>query len=129
MYNHGDKVGNNNTNHSANMVSEQVTAQMAALEERNGHLEDNHYKLNDAIAQLVRGDTIIGGEDGITPVLDTKCMISLYVSSSFDKIASPGDSFNVCWISLSSWNVMVHPCALGLCVTLEADSLRLMAAS
>ena len=40
MYNRGEKGGNNNTNHSANMVSEQVTAQMAALEERNNHLED-----------------------------------------------------------------------------------------
>ena len=74
MYNRGEKGGNNNTNHSANMVSEQVTAQMATLEERNNHLEDNQYKLNDAIAKMVRGDTRIGGEGGIPPVIDTKSM-------------------------------------------------------
>ena len=50
MYNRGDKGGNNNTNHSANMVSDQVVAQMAALEERNNDLEDNQFKLNDAFA-------------------------------------------------------------------------------
>ena len=60
IYNRGDKCGNNKTNHSANMVSEQVTAQMEALEERNYHLKDNQYKLNNAIAQLVSGDTTIG---------------------------------------------------------------------
>ena len=74
MYNCGDKGGNNNTNHSANMVSDQVTAQMTALEERNNHLENNQYKLNDALAQLVRGGTTIGGEGGIPPVIDTKSM-------------------------------------------------------
>ena len=55
MYNRGDKGGKNNTNHSANIVSDQVTAQMAALEERYNYLEDNQYKLNDAFAQMARG--------------------------------------------------------------------------
>ena len=50
MYNRGDKGGNNNNNHHANMVSDQVAAQMAALEERNNDLEDNQLKLNDAFA-------------------------------------------------------------------------------
>ena len=56
------------------MVSEQVTAQMEALEERNYHLKDNQYKLNNAIAQLVSGDTTIGWKGGIPPVIDTKSM-------------------------------------------------------
>ena len=72
MYNCGDKGGNNNNNHSANVVSEQVTAQMKALEESNDHLEDNQCKLNDALAQLVRGGTTISGESGILPVNDIK---------------------------------------------------------
>ena len=74
MYNRGDKGGNNNTNHSANMVSDQVAAQMAALEECNNDLEDNQFKLNDAFAQLTRGGVSIGGEGGISPVIDTKSM-------------------------------------------------------
>ena len=84
MYNCGDKGGNNNTNHSANMVSEQVTAQMTALEERNDHLKDNQYKLNDALAQLVCGDTTIGGESGIPPVIDTKSMGTALTESNTD---------------------------------------------
>ena len=52
MYNRSDKGGNNQSNHSANMVSEQVTEQMAALEERNNHLKDNQCKLNNAMAHL-----------------------------------------------------------------------------
>ena len=65
MYNRGDKGGNNNTNHSAKMVSDQATAQMDALEERNNHLGDNQYKLDDAFAQMARGDMSIGREDDI----------------------------------------------------------------
>ena len=74
MYNRGDKGGNNNTNHHANMVSNQVAAQMAALEERNDDLEDNQLKLNDAFAQMTRGGVSIGGDGGIPPVIDTKLM-------------------------------------------------------
>ena len=74
MYNRGDKGGNNNTNHSANMVSNQVAAQMAVLEEQNNDLEDNQFKLNDAFAQMARGGMSIGGEGGIPPVIDTKSM-------------------------------------------------------
>ena len=71
MYNRGDKGGNNNSNHHANMVSDQVAAQMAALAERNDDLEDNQLKLNDAFAQLTRGGISVGGEGGIPPVIDT----------------------------------------------------------
>ena len=71
MYNRGDKGG---TNHSANMVSDQVTAQLAAIKEHNDHLEENQYKMADAIAQMVRGGTTIGGDGGILPVIDTKSM-------------------------------------------------------
>ena len=74
MYIRGDKGGNNNTNHSANMMSNQVAAQMAALEERNNDLEDNQFKLNDAFAQMIRGGASIGREGGIPPVIDTKSM-------------------------------------------------------
>ena len=66
MYNRGDKGGNNDSNHHANMVSDQVVEQMAALVERNDDLEDNQMKLNDAFAQLTRS-----GEGGIPPVIDT----------------------------------------------------------
>ena len=74
MYNRGDKGGNNNTSHHANMVSDQVTAQIAALAERNDDLEDNQLKLNDAFAQMTRGGVTIGGDGGIPPVIDTKSM-------------------------------------------------------
>ena len=73
MYNRGDKGGNNNTNHHANMVSDQVTAQIAPLTERNDDLEDNQLKLNDAFAQLTRGGVLIGGDGGIPPVIDINC--------------------------------------------------------
>ena len=52
------------------MVSDQVAAQMAALEERNNDLEDNQFKLNYAFAQLTRGG-LIGGEGRIPPVIGT----------------------------------------------------------
>ena len=71
MYNRGDKGGNNNTNHHANMMSDQVTAQMAALAERNDDLEDYQLKSNDAFAQLTRGGVSIGCDGGIPPVIDT----------------------------------------------------------
>ena len=75
MYNRGDKGGNNNNNnHHANMVSDQVAAQMAALEDRNDDLENNQLKLNDAFAQMTRGGVSIGGDGGIPPVIDTKSM-------------------------------------------------------
>ena len=74
MYNRGDKGGNNNTNHSVNMVSDQVAAQMAALEERNNDLEDNQFKLNNAFAQLTCGGVSISGKGSILPVIDTKSM-------------------------------------------------------
>ena len=84
MYNRGDKGGNNNTNHTTNMVSDQVTAQMAALEERNDHLEDKQYKLNDVFAQMARGGMLIGGEGGIPPVIDTKSMGTASTEGNID---------------------------------------------
>merc|ERR1712238_141726 len=75
MYNRGDKGGNNNNDkHHANMVSDQVVAQMASLEERNDDLENNQLKLNDAFTQLTRGGVSIGGDGGIPPVIDTTSM-------------------------------------------------------
>ena len=71
MYNRGDKGGNNDSNHHANMVSDQVVEQMAALAERNDDLEDNQMKLNDAFAQLTRSGIPVGGNGGIPPVIDT----------------------------------------------------------
>ena len=84
MYNRDDKGGNNNTNHSANMVSDQVAAQMAGLEERNNDLEDNQFKLNDAFAQMTRGGISIGGEGGIPPVIDTKSMGTAPIEGNTD---------------------------------------------
>ena len=74
MYNRGDKGDNNNTNFHANMVRNQVAAQMVALAEWNDDLEDNQLKLNDAFAQLTFGGVSIGGDGGIPPVIDTKLM-------------------------------------------------------
>ena len=56
------------------MVSDQVAAQMAAIEEHSDHLEENQYKMADAIQQMVCGDTTISGEGGIPLVIDTKLM-------------------------------------------------------
>ena len=70
MYNQGDKGG---TNHSVNMVSDQVAAQMAAIEQRNDDLEENQFKIADPLHQLA-GDATIGSEGGIPPIIDTKLM-------------------------------------------------------
>ena len=46
IYSRGDNGGNN---HSANMVSDQVVAQIVAIEEHNDHLEENQYKMADTL--------------------------------------------------------------------------------
>ena len=70
MYNRGDKGG---TTHSTNMMSDQVATQMAAFEQRGEELEENQYKMADALQQLVaRGDTTIGSNGGIPLVIETK---------------------------------------------------------
>ena len=45
---------------------------MAAIKECNDHLEENQCKIADAIQQMVCGDTTLGGEGGVPPVIDTK---------------------------------------------------------
>ena len=57
---------------------------MAAIEERNDHLEENQYKMADAISQIVRGDTTIGGEGGIPPVIDTELMATAPTEGNTD---------------------------------------------
>ena len=54
------------------MVSDQVASQMTSIEESNDHIEESQYKIADALQQMVCGDTTIGGEGGIPPVIDTK---------------------------------------------------------
>ena len=45
---------------------------MAAFEQRNDELEENQYKIADALQQLAfRGDTTIDGEGGIPLSIDT----------------------------------------------------------
>ena len=68
MYNQSDTGG---TNHSPNMVRDQVAAQMAAIEQHNGDLEENQCKIADAQQQLA-DDTTVGREGGILPIIDTK---------------------------------------------------------
>ena len=66
------------------MVSDQVAAQMAAIEERNDHLEENQYKMTDVQQQMVRGDTKIGSEGGIPVIIDTKLMGTAPTEGSTD---------------------------------------------
>ena len=61
MHNRGDKGG---TNHSANMVSDQVAAQIEAIKQRDHYLEENQFKIVNAMNQLA-GDASISGEGGI----------------------------------------------------------------
>ena len=70
MYNQGDTNG---TNHSANMVSDQLAAQMTAIKQHNDDLEEDQFKIADALHQLV-GEAPIGGEGGILSIIDTKLM-------------------------------------------------------
>ena len=57
---------------------------MAAIEERNDHLEENQYKMADAIQQMVCGDTTISGEGGISPEIDTKSMDTAPTEGNID---------------------------------------------
>ena len=71
MYNQGDK---GETNRSVNiMVSNQVTAQMAAIaiEQCNDDLKENQCKIADALNQLA-SDSLIGGEGGTYPIIDSR---------------------------------------------------------
>mmetsp|Transcript_21572 Transcript_21572/g.23951 ORF Transcript_21572/g.23951 Transcript_21572/m.23951 type:complete len:159 (-) Transcript_21572:249-725(-) len=74
MYSRGDK---GETKHSANMVSDQVAAQMAAMEQqgeqRNNDIEKNQCKLADAMNQMV-SDVSIGCEGGMPPIIETKSL-------------------------------------------------------
>ena len=67
MYNRGDK---GRTNHSANIVSDKVVAQIVAIDEQNDNLEENQYKIADTMQQIICGDTPIRVEDCIPFIID-----------------------------------------------------------